>query len=377
MNTKQPPLIAHIIYRLSIGGLENGLVNLINQIPISCCRHVIICLKDYTEFSARIHRDDVEIYSLHKREGNDLKIFLKLWRLLWKIRPDIVHTRNLSTLECQLPAFLAGIPRRIHSEHGRDMGDLDGSNIKYIILRKMFRPLIHTYVPLSRDIESWLCEKIRVSQSKITQIYNGVDTERFVVSERQQGIFPEGFSGVDDIVIGSVGRMDPVKDQLTLAKAFIYIKKIKPDMFVRLRLVLVGDGIMRDQIRLLMIQAGVETQVWFAGDRDDIPELMNCFNIFVLPSRNEGVSNTILEAMASGLPVVATAVGGNSELVQEGKTGYLVLSNDEAEMANAILAYAHNPMLMTLHGAAARQYVEDHFSINRMVRSYMELYGAV
>ena len=114
-----------------MGGLENGLVNVINRMPADRYRHVIISLIDYTDFRNRIKNPNVEVYALHKRPGKDLRLYAKLWRLFRILKPDIVHTRNLATLEAQLPAMVAGVPHRIHGEHGRDIEDLDGTRRKY------------------------------------------------------------------------------------------------------------------------------------------------------------------------------------------------------------------------------------------------------
>src|SRR6266478_6770190 len=146
-----PPLIAHVIYGLKIGGVENGLVNLINHMPAERYRHAIVCITDYSDFRLRIRRSDVECYALHKPPGKVPGFYVKVWRLLRRLRPRIVHTRNLATLMAQVPAMLAGAPIRIHGEHGRDMGDLDGSNVKYQRIRRLVRPCVHQYIALSKD----------------------------------------------------------------------------------------------------------------------------------------------------------------------------------------------------------------------------------
>ena len=112
-NNNNQPLIAHIIYRLDVGGLENGLVNLINHMPDSRYRHAIICLTEFTDFRYRIKKSDVNVYALHKKSGNDLGMHVRLWHLLRKLKPSIVHTRNIGTLECAFTAKLAGVPKTI------------------------------------------------------------------------------------------------------------------------------------------------------------------------------------------------------------------------------------------------------------------------
>ena len=148
----QPPLVVHVIYRLSVGGLENGLVNLINHMPEDRYRHAIICIDDFTNFRERIQRTDVEVYALHKRPGTDIGAYVRFWHLLRRLRPAVVHTRNLGALEFQIPAMLAGVPYRVQGEHGRDTSDLHGTNWKYLVFRKIIRPVITRYVALSRDL---------------------------------------------------------------------------------------------------------------------------------------------------------------------------------------------------------------------------------
>ena len=115
----QPPLIAHVIYRFGIGGLENGLVNLINNMPAGRYRHAIICLTDYTDFRNRLKSQDIPVIAVHKRDGKDFSAYVRLWKIFRKLRPDFVHTRNLGTVDVAIPAALAGVRYRIHGEHGR------------------------------------------------------------------------------------------------------------------------------------------------------------------------------------------------------------------------------------------------------------------
>lgn len=370
---KLPPLIAHIIYRLDVGGLENGLVNLLNRMPEECYRHAIICISDYSDFSRRITNRNVQLYALHKSAGKDPLFYFRLWRLLRRLQPDIVHSRNLAALACQLPAALAGCRARIHGEHGRDISDVQGSNTKYTLLRRIFRHLVGRYIALSKDLSNWLQRQVGVPVDRIVQIYNGVDQQRFHPGKQAPRLPDSGFPP-EAIVIGTVGRMQGEKDQLTLVQAFLALVEREPAYRARLRLVLVGDGPLMPAITALVGRQGAADLVWMPGMREDIPQLLRDLDIFVLPSLIEGVSNTILEAMASGVPVVATRVGGNPELVVEGETGHLVPPQDVEAMADALDDYVRDPELRQRHGAAGRQRVEQAFSMERMVESYLAVY---
>jgi len=369
------PLIAHVLFRLGTGGLENGVVNLINHLPDDQFRHAVICMTDYTDFRKRITNNDVQVYCLNKKPGKDFAVYLRLWRLLRTIKPDILHTRNLSALEAQLSGLLAGVKHRIHGEHGRDIDDVDGTNPRYVFLRKLFRPLVHRYVPMSKDLENWLIKQIQVPPHKITQLYNGVDLNRFKLgSEKPLDLLPPSFRSPELKFIGTVGRLDPVKDQITLVSAFIHLLNTHPEFKEKVRLILVGAGGLQEKLNSMIKEAGINNLVWFAGDRSDVADLMQTLDIFVLPSINEGISNTILEAMATGLPVIATHVGGNPELVIDNETGFLVPKQDPETMSDAIKRYLDNSEMIIAHGQAGRSRCESVFSLNRMVGDYARVY---
>jgi sugar transferase (PEP-CTERM/EpsH1 system associated) len=373
-----PPLVAHIIQRLAVGGLENGLVNLINHMPEDRYRHIVLCLSDSTDYARRIKRQNVPVIPLHQRPGHDFSVHWRLLKLLIDLRPDIVHTRNLSGLEFLPIAALAGVRGRVHGEHGRDMHDLDGRNLKYRLFRKTIRHFVCRHTAVSKDLARWLVDTIGISPDRVTQIYNGVDCDRFrprLANRHRVG--PSGFLAEDLFVVGTVGRMQTVKNQLTLVRAFLHLIQTDPESCKRLRLVIIGDGPLRDESQKLLQATGTETLAWLPGERADIPELMREMNLFVLPSIAEGISNTILEAMATGLPVIATNVGGNPELVEDGQTGLLVPASDPLAMANAIQVYLRNPGQIHQHGEAARDRVKRLFSLDTMVKGYLDLYDTV
>ena len=369
-----PPLIVHVIYQLDVGGLENGLVNLINHMPPGHYRHAIVCLKNATAFRHRLSAPGVDIISLDKREGKDLLHYLRLYRVLRQLRPSLVHTRNLGCIEAQLLAFLAGVPLRMHGEHGRDINDLHGANRKYRLLRKLMRPLVQHFVAVSADLGQWLVQAIGAPPSAVTHIGNGVDSVQFHPRLGPPAVVgPPGFLCHGAYVIGSVGRMAAVKDFQSLVQAFLLLLR-EPGARARLRLVLVGDGPCRQACLDLLAQAGAQDLAWLPGARDDVAQLLRAMDVFVLPSLAEGSSNTILEAMASGLPVVATEVGGNAELVQSGWNGALVPPRSPELLADALLDYCRNPELGIRHGARGRRLVLAEHSLAAMAGAYLAVY---
>lgn len=377
-DTDSTPLVAHVVHSLRVGGLENGLVNLINRMPAERYRHAVICLKDYDRFAERIQRDDVPLIALDKREGKDPALYVRLWRTLRQLRPDIAHTRNLAALEAQIPAWLSSVPARIHGEHGRDMGDLTGANRRYRRMRRIVRPLVHHYIPLSRDLEVYLRDAVGVSPGRMTRITNGVDVERFRPDPQARGKLLTGTGWhAGDVIAGWVGRMEPVKNPLALVEAFAHLRDGNPAGNRRLRLALVGGGSQYEAVARAVHEAGLEDDVWLPGSRNDVPELLAGMDLFALPSLAEGISNTVLEAMAAGVAVVATDVGGNAELIARDASGVLVPPGDPAALAEALAHYRDNPALVANHGAAARRRAVEHFSIDAMVAAYAATYDRV
>ncbi len=370
------PLIVHLVYRFDTGGLENGVVNLINHMPGAAYRHAVVALTEVVPaFAARIRRDDVQFVSLHKAPGHGVKLYPRLLQLFRELQPAIVHTRNLAALECQVPAALAGVPLRIHGEHGRDVDDPDGSVRRYQWLRRAYRPFVHRHVALSRDLAGYLERKVGVQPTRIAQIYNGVDLARF---ERANAVrvAPPGCPFTDPalFVAGTVGRMQTVKAQPLLAQAFVRALQLQPALRERLRLVMVGDGPLRADAQAVLDAAGVAELAWLPGERADVPDVMRGLDGFVLPSLAEGISNTILEAMASSLPVLATDVGGNAELVLAGHTGRLVPAGDVEALAAGLAAMAADAAGTAAMGRAGRERVQAHFSLPAMVAAYQGLY---
>lgn len=369
------PLVVHVMYRFDVGGLQNGIVNLANHFPESAYRHAIVALTEVTDFKQRIRREGTTYHALHKPPGQGFKLFPRLYRLFRELRPAIVHTRNLAALEVAIPAWAAGVPVRIHGEHGRDVGDPDGLSRKHQWERRIYSPFVSRYIALSKDLETYLTDRVGIAASRISQIYNGVDTEHFHAALTGRKPMEEcPFTDPSLWLVGAVGRMHEIKDQVTLARAFVRALEMKPRSRERLRLVMVGDGPLKAEVERVLMEGGVRDLAWLPGERSDIAQVMHGLDCFVLPSRAEGISNTLLEAMASALPVVATNVGGNVELVVSGETGELVPPANPDAMARAILRQYSNPVLGIAMGRAGRGRAERLFSMERMVNSYLDVY---
>lgn len=370
------PLIVHVVYRFGVGGLENGIVNIINRMPAHRWRHAIVALTEVSaEFAKRIERADVRCYALDKRPGHLVRDYPRLYRLFKELDPAVVHTRNLAALEAVVPAWAARVPVRVHGEHGWDIQDPAGIRHRYRHLRRLYRPFVDRYVALSQHLEDYLQRQVGIAPERIAQIYNGVDNDRFR-PERSGRAAIAGcpFNDPEHWLVGTVGRMEAIKDPLTLARAFVRMGEMESRASKNLRLIYVGGGTLRAEAERLLQQAGVADRVWFAGERADVPEIMRGLDCFALPSLAEGVSNTILEAMASRLPIVATRVGGNSELIESGLTGTLVPAANSDAMAQSILGYFLDRGTARRHAKAAQRLAVDRFSLSRMIADYVNVY---
>jgi sugar transferase (PEP-CTERM/EpsH1 system associated) len=376
LSPEQRPLILHVLHHLVIGGMENGLVNLINHLPADRYRHMVACIEDYSDFRNRIQRADVDVLALRRSVVGAQGVRRAIFGLCRRVRPALVHTRALSGLDALLPARLAGVRHTVHSEHGWDVDNLNGQQWKPALLRRLHRPLVSHFITVSKDIEQFLVRRIGVPAARITQIYNGVDTQRFVpVRPRPVPAgMPPGFLGPQTVCFGTVGRLQPVKDQATLLRAFAHMLAEQPALRATARLVVVGDGPLHAALHALQAQLGLGDVAWLPGSSSQVPSFLQMFDAFVLPSLNEGISNTILEAMACGLPVLASRVGGNVELVQDGVGGAHFAAGDVAGLAGLMRRYAEQNGMRQEQGLAARHAAEARFSLDSMVDAYDGVY---
>jgi sugar transferase (PEP-CTERM/EpsH1 system associated) len=226
-----------------------------------------VCLTKYTDFAKKITRPDVEIIALNKPPGLGLSTHVQLFKLLRRMRPAILHTYNLAAVEYAAIAVLAGVPVRVHAEHGRDARDPNGTNWKHNLLRRLLTPVIDTFVPVSPDLRSWLGKAAGVPDAKNLLIDNGVDTRAYAPAKNAPR--PDGwpdFGGA--FVFGTVGRIQDVKDHAGLVDAFAALRERMPA--TNLRLVIVGDGPLRPALAAKVKAAGLDDHVFLPGARNDI-----------------------------------------------------------------------------------------------------------
>lgn len=354
--------VVHLVYRFTTGGLENVVVQLINELPANEFRHTVLSVTDIDPvFAQRIRIPNVELVALNKPPGQPFALYPKAWRVLRRLRPDVVHSCNLAALEFMPVAALAGVPRRVHAEHGMDLGEIGGKGSRYLTLRKLYKPFVHEHIAVSAALQGYLQTALGVATAHVHLIPNGVDTRQF--RPRQPGdLLPDGypFRPGEHWVVGTVGRQVDIKNPMLLVNAFIDLVHSGAPGSSRLRLALVGSGPLGTTIRERLNEVGLADRAWLPGVRADVAEILRALDCFVLPSLSEATSCTLQEAMATGLPIVATNVGGNADLLEQGACGSLVPSGDAHALAVEVQQHldrgADNPQAAHALDSVRRRY---------------------
>ena len=356
----------HLIHKLGAGGAENGIINIVNHINQTLFESSICSFAGKGNHTERIDRNYTTLFEFDKKTGNDFRVPLKLFNLYRKWNPDIVHTHTWGTVcEGLIAAKLARVPVIIHGEHGTIQ-----QQKRNIYVQRYLWDMADQVLSVSNTHRDRLSKTIGYPKSKIKVIMNGVDTERFQVDGQNKSVRKKFGIRKDEIIVGTVGRLVPVKNQTLLIHAFGEVSKSCSTC----KLVLVGDGLLKEELSLLAFSLGISDKVIFLGQRYDIPNILKVLDIFVLSSISEGMSNTILEAMSSGLPVIATHVGGNPEIVKNNETGILVASDNKEAMTSAIISMIEDPQKRKKMGRCGRKLAKDKFSLRAMVNNYETLY---
>ena len=356
--TKRRPVVAHVTLSLKTGGLERVVKNMVEQTPDSNFKHIVCCLEERGAFAQSLEDRGFSVYCFGKKQGIDVKLIARLSQFFRHYGVQVVHTHNPGPHFYGLIASkLARVPVCISTRHGRNYPD----DRKKVRINRALAWATDVMVPVSEDARKVMVEIERIDPLRIRRIRNGIDAGAFLPEKRRNGSRP---------VIGSIARLSGEKDHKTMLNAFRQVLDHMPSA----RLVIVGDGPSRAALHQTAKQLEIASQVEFLGERFDIPHLLNSFSIFTLSSTTEGLSMTILEAMASGLPVLATDVGGNRELVNPPECGLLVPARNPSALAEAYLKILADEGLRREMGQAARRRAVDHFSVARMFSEYEKLY---
>lgn len=360
--------LLQITHDLDLGGLQQVIYNLCRTLDRDRFDISVLCLREKGLFANDVEALGIPVYLLEQKEnGADYLAFLKVAKLLRELRIDVVHTHNTQPFfDGTIGAMLAGVRTVVHTDHARAFPD----KLRYMVAEWAMSLYAYRVVGCSEHTSEQLMRYEKIPKRKIVTIPNGIDGSRFDLTidrqakRRELGIHEKGN------VIGLAVRLSDQKGITFLLQAMPRILAKHPDT----TLLIAGDGDLRMDLEQEAQQLGIAARVKFCGPRKDIPELLKLLDLYVLPSKWEGLPMVILEAMAAGCPIVATDVGGNSTAVVDGVTGALVPPQDPGVLADAVIRLLDSPDLLQTYAANGKQRFRERFSAETMAREYERLY---
>jgi glycosyltransferase involved in cell wall biosynthesis len=360
------PGILQVVLSLSPGGAERLAIEMSKHIAARG-RVSVCCLDEPGAWAAELEGQGIPIVALGRKPGFKPSIATRIGEVARRMDAAVLHCHQFSPFVYGSLAALGNSRLRVvYTEHGR-LSDAPPSRKRRMVNRLLGR-IPAAICAVSTELRAHMIAE-GVPAGAVEVVHNGIVPGR-ASSDRDRRLARDLLSlGPDRFVVGTAARLDPVKDLRTLLEAFAAFRSA-----TRAALIIVGDGPEREALRQAARDAGVADAVNFLGHRSDVRTLLPAFDLFVNCSRSEGVSLTILEAMAAGLPVVATHVGGNPELVIDNVSGLLVPPGDPASLARAMDRVAADLRLARRLGTAGRQRLVDHFSFDGMMSRYFAIY---
>jgi len=360
--------LLQITHDLDLGGLQQVVYNLCRTINREMFDVYVLCLRERGCYAEDVEALGIPVYLLEQEpDGVDYFAFIKVARLLRKLNIDVIHTHNTQPFfDGTIGAILAGVRTVIHTDHARPFPD----KTRYMVAEKLMSLYAYRVVGCSDHTSAQLIRYEKISPAKIVTIPNGIDGSRFTQGidkahkRKELGIHPDGD------IIGVAVRLSDQKGITYLLKAMPEILKTHPHTTV----VIAGDGDLRADLEQEAKTLGISNNVVFCGTRKDIPELLQLFDIYALPSKWEGLPMIILEAMASDCAVVATDVGGNGTAIIDGKTGLLIEPENVKALTAALNRLLTDKNLRKQLAGNARQRFDAIFSAETMTRKYEQLY---
>ena len=363
------PGLCYIVNSLNPGGTERLVMEMALAFMAEY-RVCVICLDEPGPWGVELRRRGVPVFCLWRQPGLDLSMPGKIARIVRDQSVSIVHAHQCTPwFYGALSRIFCSGPRLLLEEHGRFYPEADHA-LRRLVNRIAIIPLSHRFVAVSADVRRRLDRYEGLNAERTEIIYNGVDVGERLSNEERQVLRGELGVGSDEFLVGTVGRFDPIKNLPMLVSGLVQAYRSER----RVRGLLVGDGPVFGSIEDLIQDEGLTDTVRLTGFRDDARRLVQCMDLFVLSSLSEGTSMALLEAMAGGVPVVVTAVGGNPEIVLAKETGWVVPSGDARALSIAILEAARDPVLRERFARAGRQRFSENYTFGRMIECYRSLY---
>lgn len=358
--------LVHFLQGLDTGGMEIMVVQLLEGLDPARFQAQVITYDTLGPLAIRLGLAGIPCHLLKRRPGVDLRYILRLARALARIRPDILHLHNPTAFFYgTLAGRLARVPRIYYTEHGRDFA----SSSRNRFLHRLLGRMVDRVIVVAEAGRTVLCAE-GVPDARILTIHNGIDAGRFLIGEDRWGMRARLGLTREQPMIGIIARLDPIKNHASLLRAMVRVRATHPEAM----LLIIGDGPLREELQRLARELRLDACVHFLGNRDDVPELLSALDVLVLCSHSEGLSLTLLEECAAGKATVATSVGGNGEIIEDGENGLLVPLGDDTALADAITRLLSDPERARTLGQAARHKFLREFTLQRMVARYVALY---
>lgn len=370
VDEKRPVRVGFVLHVMQVAGAEVLVKEIIHRLGRRI-RPTVFCLDGVGPLGEQLRASGVDVVCLNRRPGRDWGVGWRLAREVRRREIEVLHAHQYTPFfYAALAAPLSGrAPRLILTEHGRHFPDVV-SPLRRAVNRLLLDRLADAVNAVCGFSARSLCHIDGFAGRRIEVIENGIVVERYAPAADRTALRRRLGLNPDRRYIACVGRFHPVKDQPTLLHGVAQVAQDHDDV----DLLLIGDGPGRPALLELVDQLGISSRVHFLGVRSDVPDLLRAVDIFALTSVSEAASLTLLEAMASGLPVVVTAVGGNPEIVRHDREGLLVGRSDSAATAQALLRLLNNPDLAAEMGKAGRDRVWQHYRLERTVLRYAHLY---
>lgn len=366
----KPPKVLHVIISMAMGGAETLVYNMVKHSSFAENKPVVCCLKSVGTLGEKLKEEGFTVYNHSSGDGTDWSLIGWIRDIIRTEKIDVVHAHQYPAFFSAVPAaFLAGRTKVIYTEHGRLFPDVP--HWKRRLVNPLLAAMTNHLVSISSSTATAMADIDNVPRNRIKIINNGVDFSRMnppvdiAEKKRELGI------GESCKVIGTAARLEAIKNIPMMLRTFKLVHSVLPDSC----LMIAGDGSQSGNLKVLANDLGIQDSVKFIGLRFDMPEIYRLMDVFLLTSFTEGISVTLIEAMASGVPGVVTDVGGNPEVVSDGVSGYLVPFDADALLAERVVALLSEPSLAEQMGSRARKRAVEHFSFDTMMTSYGSLYN--
>ncbi len=362
--------ILYIIEELELGGAERVVSDLARSLDRSRFNVKVCCLREKGVFAPELEKDNIEIIALHKKPGLDISIISKVIRLIKDHDIHVVHTHLwVANFWGRLAAIMAGVPVVV-TEHNVDVW----KKWHHKLIDRMLAPFTKTICVVSNQVKQFYQNEVGISANKLEVVYNGIDLNVVPASDEELARIKNELHIPSDVpVLANIGRLVPAKANHIFIESLETLDR-KEAPFCAL---IIGDGPLKSELTERGKDLVNKGKLVFTGLRKDVPKLIDLSTISVLSSTREGFSIIVLESMVKGIPFVATDVGGNSEQIINGETGFLVPKNNPEALAVAMEKILTDPALIERMSRASRKRIEDHFSLEIMTRNTEEIYQRI